>query len=68
MSTASPGYTTANNSSSFASDLASKKSGDARFLLSITIVAVGIALAVWGLAPTHHGFSPDELGFMTALP
>jgi hypothetical protein len=67
MSTASSGYTTA-NTSPFTSGLASKKSYDARFLLSIAVVAVGIALAVWALASAHHGFSSDELGFMTAFP
>jgi hypothetical protein len=54
---------------SFASGLASKKSYDVRFLLSIAIGAVGIAVAVWALATAaHHGFGPDELGLMTALP
>jgi hypothetical protein len=59
---------TAANSSSFASGLASTKSYDVKFLLSIAIVAVGIAVAVWALAAAHHGFSPDEIGLMTALP
>jgi hypothetical protein len=58
---------TAANSSSFASDLA-KKSYDVRFLLSIAIVVLGIAVAIWALAGAHHDFSPDELGLMTALP
>jgi hypothetical protein len=59
---------TAADSSSFALGLASKKSYDVRFLLSIAVVALGIAVAVWALAAAHHGFSPDELGSMTALP
>jgi hypothetical protein len=58
---------TAVDSSSFASDLASKKSDQVRFWLSIAVVALGIATAVWALAAVHHGFSPDELGLMAAL-
>jgi ABC-type dipeptide/oligopeptide/nickel transport system permease subunit len=67
MSTASSGYTTA-NTAPFTFDLASKKSYGARFLLSIAVVAVGIALAVWALASAQHGFSSGEFGFMTVFP
>jgi hypothetical protein len=56
------------NSSSVASGLASKKSSDVRFLLSIAIVVLGIAVALWAFAAVHHDFSPDEFGLMTALP
>ena len=59
---------TAADSSSFASGLASKKSNDVRFLVSIAIVALGTAVAVWALAAGHHDFSSDALGLMTALP
>jgi hypothetical protein len=59
---------TAADSSSFASGLASKKLNDVRFLLSIVIVVLGVAVAGWALAAPHHDFSPDEFGLMTALP
>jgi hypothetical protein len=59
---------TAADSSSFASGVALKKSYDVRFVLSIAIVALGIAIAVWALAAGQHDFSPGELGLMTALP
>jgi len=51
---------------SFASGLPSKKSYNVRFLLSIAIIALGVAVAVWAAA--YHDFSPDQLGLMTALP
>jgi hypothetical protein len=51
----------------FASGQASKKSEDVRFWVSIAVVALGIAVLVWAFASGHHGFSPDELGLMTAL-
>jgi len=66
MSTTSSGYTT--NSPPFAPGLASTKSRETRFLLSVAIVAIGISFAVWALTPTHPGFGPDEFGLMTALP
>jgi hypothetical protein len=59
---------TAAEGSSFAPGLTSKKSYDVRFLLSIAIVSIGIAVAVWALAASHQDFSPDALGLMAALP
>jgi hypothetical protein len=57
---------TAADSSSFATG--SKKSYDVSFLLSIAIVVIGTAVAVWALPATHHDFSPGELGLMAVPP
>jgi hypothetical protein len=59
---------TAADSSSFATGLTSKKSYDVRFLLSIAIVVIGTAVAVWALPAAHHDFSPGELGLMAVPP
>jgi hypothetical protein len=45
--------------------LASKKSYDVRFLISIAIVAVGVIVAICALA-AHPGVSPE--GLMMAVP
>jgi hypothetical protein len=59
---------TAADSSSLASDLTSKKSNDVRFLLSIAIVVIETAVALWALPAAHHDFSPGELGLMAVPP
>jgi hypothetical protein len=55
------------STAALASGLTSKKSDNVRFRLSVAIVVIGVAVAIWALAAGYHDFSPDELGLMAAL-